>query len=51
MEPRFWRDYITHRKVNRQSFVEVLYDREEAAALGNRLSDHCPVAVDLSLSG
>ena len=35
--------------VDQESFVEVFYDLEEASALGSRLSDHCAIAVDLSL--
>jgi endonuclease/exonuclease/phosphatase family metal-dependent hydrolase len=34
-------------RVDPQSYVELLYEEEEAAELGNRLSDHCPRAVDL----
>ncbi len=30
-----------------QSFTEVIYDADEAEALGNRLSDHCPIAINL----
>lgn len=35
--------------VDQQSLFELLYDDEEAAELGNRLSDHCPRGVDLRL--
>ncbi|MEO9458828.1 MAG: endonuclease/exonuclease/phosphatase family protein [Lentilitoribacter sp.] len=35
--------------VDQQSFFELLYDDEDVY-LGNRLSDHCAVAVDLKLS-
>jgi endonuclease/exonuclease/phosphatase family metal-dependent hydrolase len=34
---------------DQQSFAEVIYDEVEAEALGNRLSDHCAVSININL--
>ena len=36
------------RRADAQSFNEVVYAEDEAEALGNRLSDHCPIAINLT---
>lgn len=33
-----------------QSFTEHLYDEQDAEDFGNRLSDHCPISIDLLVS-
>jgi exonuclease III len=35
-------------RADAQSFTEVMYADDEAEALGNRLSDHCPIAINLT---
>lgn len=35
-------------RADAQSFTEVVYDKDEAESLGNRLSDHCPIAINLT---
>jgi endonuclease/exonuclease/phosphatase family metal-dependent hydrolase len=33
-----------------QSFTEYLYDEQDAEDFGNRLSDHCPISIDLLIA-